>query len=54
MSYIEKEIKIESFTDLQTWKEGHVLVVAIYKETNLFPQTVGKLLTGLIKSGKRM
>lgn len=30
-------MKIESFTDLNTWKEAHKLVVAIYKITDLFP-----------------
>lgn len=50
MSYIAKEAKIESFTDLQTWKEGHMLVVAIYKETNLFPQ---KELFSLIDQMRR-
>ena len=28
---------IKSFTDLNTWKEGHLLVLAIYKMTKLFP-----------------
>ncbi|MBI4035692.1 four helix bundle protein [Candidatus Daviesbacteria bacterium] len=28
---------IKSFTDLNTWKEGHQLVLAIYKMTKLFP-----------------
>ena len=28
---------IRSFTDLNTWKEGHLLVLAIYKMTKLFP-----------------
>lgn len=30
---------IRSFHDLIVWKEGHVLVLAIYKETTLFPGT---------------
>ncbi len=30
--------KIRKFTDLQTWKEGHKLVLMIYKETKVFPQ----------------
>jgi len=29
--------KIKSFTDLNTWKEGHKLVLMIYKTTNDFP-----------------
>ncbi len=28
---------IQSFTDLNTWKEGHQLVLTIYKMTKLFP-----------------
>lgn len=28
---------IKSFTDLNTWKEGHKLVLMIYKMTKLFP-----------------
>lgn len=31
--------KIKSFTDLNTWKEGHKLVLIIYKITNTFPRT---------------
>ncbi len=29
--------KIESFTDLKVWKEGHKLVVMVYKATGSFP-----------------
>lgn len=29
--------KIKSFTDLNAWKEGHKLVLMIYKITNNFP-----------------
>jgi four helix bundle protein len=29
--------KIRSFTDLNTWKEGHRLVLDVYKITKLFP-----------------
>lgn len=50
MSYIAKETKIQSFTDLQTWKEGHILVVSIYKETGMFPQ---KELFSLIDQMRR-
>ena len=28
-----KDGKIESFTDLNVWKEGHILVLMIYKVT---------------------
>jgi four helix bundle protein len=31
-------MKIKSFTDLTTWKEGHKLVIAIYQQTMLFPR----------------
>ncbi len=30
--------KISSFTDLNVWKEGHVLVIAIYQLTKKFPK----------------
>lgn len=30
--------KIRSFTDLNSWKEGHKLVLMIYKATESFPQ----------------
>ena len=30
--------KIKSFTDLDTWKEGHKLVLLIYKITKEFPK----------------
>lgn len=30
--------KIQSFTDLNTWKEGHKLVITIYKITKTFPK----------------
>jgi four helix bundle protein len=29
---------IKSFTDLQTWKEGHQLVISIYEITKTFPK----------------
>lgn len=29
--------KIQKFTDLITWKEGHKLVLMVYKETKRFP-----------------
>ena len=31
------EGKIQSFTDLFAWKEGHKLVLMVYKETDNFP-----------------
>lgn len=30
--------KIKSFTDLDAWKEGHKLVLEIYKITREFPK----------------
>lgn len=30
--------KIESFTDLNVWKEGHKLVLMVYKITKTFPK----------------
>lgn len=34
----EPALKIRSFTDLNVWKEGHRLVLAIYKFTKEFPK----------------
>lgn len=31
------KIKIKSFTDLEAWKQAHLLVVLVYKITNSFP-----------------
>lgn len=31
-------MKIRSFIDLNVWKEGHKLVLMVYKQTNNFPQ----------------
>lgn len=33
-----KNGRIESFTDLNVWKEGHKLVVIVYKITKYFPK----------------
>jgi len=30
--------KIESFTDLHAWREGHALVVSVYETTKRFPR----------------
>lgn len=35
---MENQKKIRSFTDLDAWKEGHVLVLMIYKITKQFPK----------------
>ena len=42
--------KIKSFTDLNAWKEGHTLVLAIYSTTNKFPS---KELFGLTNQMRR-
>ncbi|MBI2596656.1 four helix bundle protein [Candidatus Daviesbacteria bacterium] len=33
-----KDGKIQSFTDLKVWQEGHILVVMVYKITKYFPK----------------
>lgn len=33
-----KDGRIESFTDLNVWKEGHILVIMVYKITKNFPK----------------
>lgn len=30
--------KIQNFTDLNAWKEGHILVLEVYKLTKIFPK----------------
>lgn len=40
---------IKSFTDLNTWKEGHLLVLTIYKMTKLFPPNENFGLTNQIQ-----
>jgi len=42
--------KIRSFTDLNTWKEGHRLVLMVYKITEDFPQ---KEIFGLVSQMRR-
>jgi len=38
MNNSEEKLKIINFTDLYTWKEGHKLVLMIYKLTATFPE----------------
>jgi four helix bundle protein len=33
-----KKTKIRTFTDLEAWKQSHLLVLAVYKSTNKFPK----------------
>ena len=33
-----EKVKIKSFTDLNAWKEGHQLVLLVYKITSTFPK----------------
>ncbi len=35
---MEEKQKIKSFTNLNAWKEGHKLVLMIYKITKTFPK----------------
>jgi len=35
---MEEKQKIRVFTDLDAWKEGHQLVLMIYKATKIFPK----------------
>lgn len=41
--------KIKSFTDLDVWKKGHLLVVRIYNETKQFPKDEQFGLTNQIR-----
>ena len=41
--------KIKSFTDLNAWKEGHKLVLMIYKNTDAFPQKEVFVLTNQMR-----
>lgn len=42
------EIKIKNFTELNAWKEGHELVLMIYKVTKEFPRKETFVLTSQI------
>lgn len=44
-----KNAKIKSFTDLNAWKEGHKLVLMIYKITDNFPSKEQFGLTSQIR-----
>jgi four helix bundle protein len=41
--------KIRSFTDLNAWKQGHVLVLQIYKTTEIFPSKETFALTNQMR-----
>lgn len=41
--------KIESFKDLNTWKEGHKLVLLVYKTTKAFPKEESFALTNQLR-----
>jgi len=45
----KEEKKIKSFTDLNTWKEGHKLILMIYKTTESFPDREGFGLTSQMR-----
>src|SRR3990167_5600783 len=49
MEQNEDRIKIKSFKDLNVWKEGHRLVVEIYRITNGFPREESFGLTNQIR-----
>lgn len=38
MGIMQEKPKIKSFTDLDAWKEGHELVLMVYKTTETFPK----------------
>ena len=42
-------VKIQTFTDLNAWKEAHNLVKLIYRFTNTFPQKETFALTGQMR-----
>ena len=43
------ENKIRSFTDVNAWKEGHNLVLMVYKATESFPQKETFALTNQMR-----
>ncbi|MCR4279264.1 MAG: four helix bundle protein [Candidatus Zambryskibacteria bacterium] len=46
---MEERAKIKDFTDLETWKKSHELVLAIYKATRDFPRSETFALTSQIQ-----
>lgn len=47
---MNNKIAIKSFTDLETWKEGHRLVLVVYALTKCFPK---EELFGLVSQMRR-
>ncbi len=46
---MNQEGKIQSFTDLNAWKQAHLLVLSVYKTTHKFPQEEQFGLTNQIR-----
>jgi len=46
---MNNEVKIQSFTDLNAWEEGHKLVLTIYNFTDSFPKKEIFCLTSQIR-----
>lgn len=47
---LRSDTKIKSFTDLDAWQKGHVLVLAIYRVTENFPKSE---MFGLVSQMRR-
>jgi four helix bundle protein len=42
-------MKIQTFKDLDVWKQGHALVLSIYRQTQSFPNSELFALTNQIR-----
>jgi hypothetical protein len=49
MNHESSKKSIQTFTDLDTWKEGHKLVIMIYRISKSFPQDEQFGLTSQIR-----